>query len=587
MDRSVTLKPPDQKKSPSRADRSGSGRTGRTILLCTAAIVVLLLVSALLYGVVGYQKIYPNVFTEEGTALGGLTQPEAVKALGGEVDVFEGQSIALSVGEHQAVFTAQEVGATLLEDATAAKAYEQGRTGSFFSRLAFVATCLFTRHTVNPEEEFYIDQNAVYDKVKELAGQVDVPAIPYTWEMAQDRIEVKAAQIGRQIDQSALTSLIVAQFAACDFSPLSYEPIAVTPEAFPTDQIYDEIFVEPKPAYLDVSDKQNPQIMPHVVGVSFDKGLVEQRLGEGGDFIIRLVYTQPDITQQKLEASLFKDVLSTFTTSLSGSSSARVNNITLAAQFMNGTILLPGETFSYNESVGERTEARGFKGAGAYLNGRLVDEIGGGICQLSSTTYNTALLANLEIVKRQSHSMLVGYVPLGQDATVNWGTIDFQFKNVKNYPMQVVSFVKDGKVTVTLMGSKEDDHVVVMERDVLSSTPHGVKTTVNDAMAPGSSKVVEKGHNGASVQTYRVVKDGAGNQLSRKAEAKSVYRMSDELVVVGPSTTPTVAPTPDPTDTPEPSSPSPSVPDPTTEPDPTWDPAASPSPTPPTPPAEP
>lgn len=98
---------------------------------------------------------------------------------------------------------------------------------------------------------------------------------------------------------------------------------------------------------------------------------------------------------------------------------------------------MPGETFSYNQTVGERTIAAGYKEAGAYAGGKVVQDVGGGICQTSSTLYNAALLANLEIVDRSNHQFLTSYVDASRDATVAWGSIDFQFKNTRTYPIKI------------------------------------------------------------------------------------------------------------------------------------------------------
>mgnify|MGYP002965780472 CR=1 FL=1 len=141
----------------------------------------------------------------------------------------------------------------------------------------------------------------------------------------------------------------------------------------------------------------------------------------------------PAVTAEELEQVLFRDVLGEAKTHVSGSA-GRIGNVKLSAQIINGLVLNSGETFSYNGSVGKRTADRGFKPAPAYVKGETVDEIGGGICQTSSTIYYAVLHTNLKIVERRAHRFNTGYVPEGMDATVYYGQTDFRFENSTDYP---------------------------------------------------------------------------------------------------------------------------------------------------------
>ena len=162
---------------------------------------------------------------------------------------------------------------------------------------------------------------------------------------------------------------------------------------------------------------------------------------EGGTVGVPLTLTEPSITTAKLEDNLFKDVLGTGTTSCAGPSN-RWFNIDLAADRVNDTILLPGETFSYNDTAGPYTLASGYKAAGTYQNGQSVDATAGGICQLSSTLYWVTLKANLETVERHKHQFNGGYMPvIGTDATVWSNQLDFRFKNNTEYPIKIEAYL--------------------------------------------------------------------------------------------------------------------------------------------------
>ncbi|GIM28520.1 exported protein [Clostridium polyendosporum] len=151
---------------------------------------------------------------------------------------------------------------------------------------------------------------------------------------------------------------------------------------------------------------------------------------------------------------LVKDLVSTYTTSLTNNYN-RTENITIASKHLNQTLVMPGEVFSMNQALGTRTRAKGYLDAAIFVNNQVVPDLAGGICQLVSTTYNAALLTNLEIVERTPHSMAVAYVPPGQDATIAGDAIDFKFKNNKNYPLYIESYINNGQLTVNFYGQQE------------------------------------------------------------------------------------------------------------------------------------
>ena len=176
------------------------------------------------------------------------------------------------------------------------------------------------------------------------------------------------------------------------------------------------------------------------------------------EILIPLREVQPEVTAEMLKEGLFEDCLGSQTTSYGGSSRARVNNINLAVEKLNGVILMPGETFSYNGTVGERTLARGFQEAPAYASGEVVSEVGGGICQVSSTLYCACLYSRMTIVDRLYHYFRVTYLPPGQDATVSWDEPDFKFRNDREYPVKIVAWCDNDamQLTVEIWGKDTD-----------------------------------------------------------------------------------------------------------------------------------
>ena len=223
-------------------------------------------------------------------------------------------------------------------------------------------------------------------------------------------------------------------------------------------------------------------------------------------------------------------------TNASSSSSNRLNNIRLSLQLINGTCLEPGETFSFNQVVGQRTEARGFKVATAYFSGEVTEQVGGGICQVSTTLFNAAVKADLKINERHPHSLTVGYVDLGKDAAVDWGNKDLRFTNNTGDKIYICCYLTDDKrvrfgIFGKLLPNGESISVEGVQTGVVEySTEH----QVNFNMASGQSQVVQKGKNGYTATTYKIRWDANGNQISREELCKSRYGATKEIIEYGP-----------------------------------------------------
>ncbi len=292
-------------------------------------------------------------------------------------------------------------------------------------------------------------------------------------------------------------------------------------------------------------DIENGTIVPSRVGVSFTLDALQSaydaaRAGE--TFTVAAAVEQPEVTTEALEAGLFRDELSSYTTRVGGAA-GRHKNVQLTAERINGCILNAGETMKYGPLVTPFTAENGYYAAPGYLNGKTVDMIGGGACQASSTLYAAALYANLEIVQRVNHGYASDYIGLGLDATVASGGPEFEFRNNTLYPVKVQAefFTKGGKdyIKVTLLGTKTDDHYVKMVTEVLSTTPYEEEIVETDTLAPGERKVEQTAYTGYVVKTYRNVYAGDGTLLSSTYEATSRYKSRNRIVLVGKAAEPT------------------------------------------------
>lgn len=220
------------------------------------------------------------------------------------------------------------------------------------------------------------------------------------------------------------------------------------------------------------------------------------------------------------------------------SNSNRNRNIQLATAEFNGMRVEPGETVSFNATTGERTEAKGYRPAGAYSGGVLVQELGGGVCQVSTTLYNAAVKADLEIIERSPHTRVSDYVPIGLDAAVNWSSQDFKFKNTSDYPIFIVAEFSDQKLTFKIYGKQLDDGVYIKlesEKTETIAAPEGVKEKDDPTLPVGQFKD-EKARDGAKAVSYKVYYDKNDNEIKREVLAKSTYPASIAIHRVGTGT---------------------------------------------------
>lgn len=220
------------------------------------------------------------------------------------------------------------------------------------------------------------------------------------------------------------------------------------------------------------------------------------------------------------------------------SNSDRNRNIKLATAEFNGMRVEPGETLSFNKTTGERTEAKGYRPAGAYSGGVLVQEPGGGVCQVSTTLYNAAVKADLEIIERSPHSRVSDYVPIGLDAAVNWSSQDFKFKNTSDYPIFIVAEFSDQKLTFKIYGKQLDDGVYIKlesEKTETIAAPEGVKEKPDPTLPVGQFKD-EKARDGAKAVSYKVYYDKNDNEIKREVLARSSYPASIAIHRVGTGT---------------------------------------------------
>lgn len=391
---------------------------------------------------------------------------------------------------------------------------------------------------IQPRKMVYYPEVTQEDNLKKEYENTGVAAInttvQTTYELKDETLDFTKGTTGYSVDLEGLTQGIKDAVAINDYETVLEAPLLQGKvEDLDMDAVYEKVHKKKREATLD--PKKNYKIVRSVTGIDFDKEEAKKALEEaeeGKTVSVAIVKEKPTINTTLLKKHLFEKDLGTCTTYVSGTN-ARISNVKLAASTINGIILMPGEEFSYNDRVGERTAERGYQAAPAYFNGKSVNELGGGICQVSSTLYKATVLANMEITEHHNHTYESAYIGLGMDATVSWGGPDFKFKNNMDYPIKITAEYSGGALTCAIVGAKLNDHKVIFSSEVLKTVGFGTKYIDDDTLPKGTEKVLSSGHNGYVVQTYRTVVDGSGKEISSKKEDYNVYSKKDQEVARG------------------------------------------------------
>ncbi len=299
----------------------------------------------------------------------------------------------------------------------------------------------------------------------------------------------------------------------------------ISTEVLSAEEIYKKAATEPVNAYTTTDSAGQTVYHSEINGIDFDKSELAKLIAAGGSsWEIKVKVTYPEINLKEIKKYTFPDVLSTYYTYYVTNAYERSHNLALAAEHINTTILEPGEQFSFNDVVGQRTPENGFKKATVYLGEGTAEDYGGGICQTSSTLYYTCILANLQIDERQNHMYTVNYMQTakgrrtvyGNDATVNWGYTDYKFSNNKEYPIRIDMWAKGGILTCEIRGTA-DGSTADFAYDTLSTTPFKIKY-LKDNGSP-----TQEGHTGYRVNVYRIIyQDGV--EVERVLESKNSYQ---------------------------------------------------------------
>lgn len=542
--------------------QQGTGKPGKKNIIVISLIVFSLLMLAvsaqLIYMTLKYDRVYKGVYIN-GMDAGGMTQAELSSTLKTRFqDKIKDLEITLDSGRIVKKTGYTDLNVAYGMDNAVSDAFSLGRTGNMFERLyAIFNAGIKGDNIVMPLS---------YDKVKldrfvsdfyenTLIAVKDAEIL-----VQNDKVTVRSGHHGENVDKISLSSTIEDMIKNCRGGTVKAEIKITAPNELDVDGLFAQLNRQPVNAFFKVIDG-NTSIEPHKTGMKIEKSTLESiaeylKKNENTEKILPVEIVQPEITTEKANSMVFKDQIAYMSTHFSTSNENDKNrgeNIKLAVSKINGKILLPGDVFSFNDVVGPRSEEGGYKIAHTYVAGKVVNGIGGGICQVSSTLYGAVLKSDLEVVERRNHMFTVGYVPYGQDATVSYGTTDFRFKNSTSWPIKIEAGVtQNNNVFFSFVGTNETPgKKVIITQDIVKTIPFTTKYIDDPNMPEGKTSVRQEGKDGYIVDTFKTIK-ADGKVISETKLHTSKYQPLVKEILRGTKkpdatgTTPAATPTPTP-----------------------------------------
>ena len=492
---SRTFKPLDEQqyKSKTKSD---------VLTIFAILCFIFVLLSLIIFGTFSFinltsTKIAKGVYIK-GIDVSGLTKEDATKKISSYVSSSIPEEIKLKHIDFETSLSTSQLSIYFNTEEAVNMAYNIGKNGNIFQKNTEILNTLFSKVNIDPG--FSIDEEQLKKDLQDISSKLPDKVIESSCYIDDNRLIITKGQAGKSIKVEDSANYITKEINNLNVQNNPLE--LITEDAYPNqidlDAVYNEVHKDPVNAYYS----QNPYVVhPSENGLDFAislddaKNLLQEQKDE---YVIPLKVLYPSVTTNMIGTEAFPDLLSEFSTKYAASNKNRTTNLILASKKINGTVLMPGETFSYNKVVGARTIAAGYKEAPIYVSGRVEDGIGGGICQITTTLYNAVLYANLDIVERSNHQFVPSYAGPSRDATVVYGAIDFKFTNNRDYPIKITCSVSGGIANFKIWGLKSDNDYEVQ----ITSRTTGKTAT---AIYSEAYKTLKK--NGAVVSTTLLSKD--------------------------------------------------------------------------------
>ena len=501
------------------------------ITLLILVIVIALFVSTIFALVnINNNKIMSGI-SIAGIDVSGLSKEEAMAKLELIYNDKKDKDIKLIYNEYETTLNPTLMEVNYEIENAVDEAYKIGKKDNIFQNNYEILFTLISKKNI--EVNMTLNEDVTKQTIEGIGLNLPDVLVQSSYSIEENELVITKGKKGIVIDTDKLISIVKEKLNNTEISEdyIEIPIIEKEPDEIDIQKIHDEIYEEAKDAYIE----QEPfAVYPEVEGIDFDIEKAKEILQEDKEeYIIPLTITKPKITLKDIGPEALSDELGTFTTRYDVSDKDRTTNLEIACEKLNDQVILPGETFSYNKTLGARTIAAGYKSAKIYSNGEVIDGLGGGICQISSTLYNAVLQANLEIVERRNHQFVTSYVPAGRDATVAYGSTDFRFENTRQYPVRIVATAKNGIATISIYGIKEDvEYTFDFTPKVIATIPYTTKYIEDSSLPKGTEKIKQRGVNGIQVETY-ITKMLDGKVISTTLLSKDTYNAMTQIVLKG------------------------------------------------------
>lgn len=516
-------------------ERVKERKINKKAIIIAAVTVTILIILSTIFAILNMNnhKIVKGIYIQ-GIEISNLTKEEAKAKIEEKLAQIQKTDITLKYEDYSIAITPEQIELNINLEKALNEAEKIGRTKNILVDNYAILKANILKTDI--KAELIYNQDILSDIIKNVNAEIPGALKEVSYEVDEDKLIITKGKNGIIVKEDELKKQIINNIEKQlkDIQEEVNIPIEnKKAEKIDIENIYKEIYKEAKDAYIEESPFK---LHVEETGLDFKITMEEAKQiikEEKDSYEIPLKVTKPKVKTEDLGNKLFKQTLAKYSTIYDAGNVNRGTNIAIAARTINGTVLLPGETFSYNKILGNTTKEKGYRLGTAYVGGKTVPSYGGGICQVSSTLYNAVLYANLEIVERYNHSYAVSYVPAGRDATVAYGGKDFKFKNTRNYPIKIVASAKNGVVSISLAGIKEEkEYEIELRSTVLSRTPCKVVYQDNNSLAAGKEKVVQSGYNGLKSKAYKIVKYN-GKTISKTLLSSDTYQPMDRIIERG------------------------------------------------------
>lgn len=561
----------------------------KVVLIALCALALLVIVGVIAVFAAGTsdpydRKILSNVYVA-GVNVGGMTKKEAINVVKQSADArLAREYMVVNLAGTKLQISPADASVKLDVKSAVNAAYDYGRTGTNDEKNQAYISSLTDSYTVPLSPYLQVNKRKIQEALDSFAASAGstLTQTQYGLEGAQPELSadkfdenapgqtlvITMGTPGVKFDTDAVLDLILDAYSRFEFqvSVENVEPTA-QPDPLDLDAVYLEFYIAPVDATVKPGTHET---VPASYGYGFDLDSAKKLVAQadyGEEIRIPMEYIPPEIMDDEL---LYRDILGEYQTAYSRSEN-RIVNLQLACQAIDGYVLDPGKTFSFNDVVGQPSTGKGYKYA--YVGTGIEEEsvVGGGISQVASTLYYCALLSDLQITTRYNHDRPMSYIDYGLDADIQWNSRDLRFKNNTDYPITIHAEATSGYVSVQLLGTDQRSYYVKLESRIENTFVADTKYEdykYNNPDGYRDGDVIQEGEDGYLVRTYMIKYDRRTNeQLSRDKITDSEYESIDRIVArveeepttqppteapTEPSTQPSTEATTQPTETEEP-----------------------------------